>query len=167
MWLNHQDLSWKYTAVFVHDDVNKKSKQNGDVKEVMHNAHKLMAPNVWSHETGILCEMWGTHRSNYKEYYILTHNTVHTARNSYVSAGACCLYIQHTLRIKAAHLTDYRASNPRKLYSLSIFYVGSTDNRLMRYGHCAGHCLLFDIYFTSTVICKLKLQVTIIILTYY
>jgi hypothetical protein len=82
IWLIHQDLSWKYTAVFVHDDVNKKSKQNGDVEEVMHNAHKLMVHNVWSHKTGILCEMWGTHRSDYKEYYTLTHDTVHTARNS-------------------------------------------------------------------------------------
>jgi len=50
----------------------------------MHKAHKLMAHNVRSHETGILREMWGTHRSNYKEYYMLTHDTVHTGRNSNV-----------------------------------------------------------------------------------
>jgi hypothetical protein len=81
MWLTNQDLSWKYTAVFIQDDVNKKSKQNGDVKEVMHNAHKLMAQNVQSHESGILCEMWGTHRSNYKEYYTLRDDTVHTGSN--------------------------------------------------------------------------------------
>jgi len=47
----------------------------------MHNAHKLMAHNVQSHETGILCEIWGTHRSNYKEYYTLTRDTVHNGRN--------------------------------------------------------------------------------------
>jgi hypothetical protein len=81
MCLTHQYLSWKYTAVFVHNDVNKKSEQTSDVKEVMHNAHKLMAHNVQSHETGILCEIWGTHRSNYKEYYTLTRDTVHNGRN--------------------------------------------------------------------------------------
>jgi len=45
----------------------------------MHNAHKLMAHNILSHETSILCEMWGTHRSNYKEYN--THVTLHTGRH--------------------------------------------------------------------------------------
>lgn len=95
-----------------------------------------------------------------------TKNTIHShVTQCIMEETRCCLYIQYTPRIKAAHLTDYRTSNPRKLYSLSIFYGGSADNRLMRYGYCAGHCLLFDIYFTSTVICKLKLQVTIISLT--
>jgi hypothetical protein len=47
----------------------------------MHNAHKLIADNVRSHETGILCEMWGTHCNNYKEYYTLTCDTQHIGRN--------------------------------------------------------------------------------------
>lgn len=94
----------------------------------MRNAHKLNGsqctkPRDWYF-------MWDMGYTSQQKIYTCMWHSAHWMKLCF--AGTCCLYLQYTLRVKAAPLRDYGASNPRKLYSLSLFYVGSVDKIILQ-----------------------------------